>query len=169
MAYLMASLLRATGECDDALPLYDETIALQPVHDGALLGRTVCLTSLRRHQLAIDAATMMITLALPNVQLAYYWRAVNERALARLDSARADIERARKPAPTGEVLTMAGIIEYEQLVKENMSQHYASAFNAASYSFQAGNAARARELIKIAARDPALAAEVAKLRVILGG
>ena len=77
-----------------------------------------------------------------------------------------------------EVATLAGeemlpwlrqIEGFEAAIKEDRSQQYASAFNAANHFAQAGNLDRAKPLLEISAKDPALADLVAQLRKIIGG
>ena len=61
------------------------------------------------------------------------------------------------------------IAGFEAAIKEDRSQQYASAFNAANHYAQAGNLEKARPLLELASRDPALADLVAQLRKIIGG
>ena len=61
------------------------------------------------------------------------------------------------------------IAGFEAAIKEDTAQQYASAFNGANHYARAGNPAKAKELLAIAARDPALEARVAELRRLLGG
>jgi tetratricopeptide (TPR) repeat protein len=112
--YLSGSINQAIGDCDAALAFYDETIALAPVHENALLGRTICLTFLKRPADAIQTATRMIDLETDNISDAYYWRAWNRHAGQELDLARADIERAKRGSATFQIYTLAGVIEYDQ-------------------------------------------------------
>ena len=58
---------------------------------------------------------------------------------------------------------------FEAAIKEDRSQHYASAFNAANLYAQAGKLDKAKPLLELSARDPALADLVAQLRKIIGG
>ena len=61
------------------------------------------------------------------------------------------------------------IAGFEAAIKEDRSQQYASAFNAANHYARGGDPAKARSLLETAAKDPALEARVAELRKILGG
>jgi hypothetical protein len=56
------------------------------------------------------------------------------------------------------------IAMFEATVKEQTSQRYASALNAANYYATGSNIAPAKRLVEIAATDPALAEKVNKLR-----
>jgi tetratricopeptide (TPR) repeat protein len=112
--YLFGAYHQHVGDCRAALPFYDETVALQPGHERALLGRTVCLTYTKQNEEAVAAAGRMIELKTPNVSDAYYWRAWNQRFLQRLPAARADIEQAKSLRAAGEIFTLAGMIEHDQ-------------------------------------------------------
>lgn len=256
VTYLSANLDRLVGDCKGAMRFFDETIALKSRHEDALLGRTICLTYLKRTDEALAAATRLIDLHSDNFVQGYYWRAWNYRFLHRLAPARADIESAKAEAASGDILTLAGMIEHDQddlapaeydlngalkmsggsanctamwylglvhtkqqrwldsaaafehamscyearvaldraslakfqartdldpdfrngqiagfqaAIKEDQTQQYAAAFNAANHYARGRNIDKARTLLEIAARDPALAEKVAALRKILGG
>jgi tetratricopeptide (TPR) repeat protein len=112
--FLAASLQHAVADWERAIALYDRTLALKPTHEDAWVGRTVSLTELNRHEDAIDAASRMIGLQLDNIDQALYWRAWNHHARGDLTPARADIEAARSRRRSGEILTLAGVIEHDQ-------------------------------------------------------
>ncbi len=100
MTYLNGNFNQLIGDCRAALRFYDETIAIKPRHENALLGRTMCLTCLKRNDEAIQAATHMIDLKLDNIAEGYYWRAWNYHFLQRARHARAATSRApRSCAP----------------------------------------------------------------------
>lgn len=61
------------------------------------------------------------------------------------------------------------IAGFQAAIQEDRAQQYASAFNAANHYARGGNAAKAKALLEVAAKDPSLAARVAELRRILGG
>ena len=61
------------------------------------------------------------------------------------------------------------IAGFEAAIKEDRSQQYASAFNAANHYAQAGKLDTARQLLELASKDPALADLVGQLRKIIGG
>jgi tetratricopeptide (TPR) repeat protein len=253
VTYTLGSFYQLVGDCHSALRYYDETLAVKNAHEHALLGRTICLTYLKRPEEAIATATQMIGASM-FLSEAYYWRAMNRRALQQLDLARSDIERAKAFLRSGAILQLAGLIEldqndldpaeadfkaaralrggerdcvtifslglvymkrerwppsadqfaeamgcYEKNVaedqvqiigirgrtdldpeyqasqiagleaseKEDLSQQYASAFNAAATYTRAGNYAKAKVLVEVAAADPALADRVKELRAIL--
>jgi tetratricopeptide (TPR) repeat protein len=112
--FLAGTLQHAVSDWERAIEFYDRTLALKPMHEDALLGRTVSLTELLRHREAIEAATRIIDLKLDNADRALYWRAWNHHAQGALADAREDIENARQRRRSEEVLTMAGIIEHDQ-------------------------------------------------------
>lgn len=256
VTYLRANFSQLIGDCREGLRYYDETVALQPLHENAWLGRTVCLTFQKRTDEAIASATDMIALRPYNVEEAYYWRAWNRHFRKELPMAREDIERAKATASNGRIHTLAGVIEHDQddlgpsekdlvsakdasegnknctarwylgLVemkrtrwresaahfedamkcyegealdadaalkaiqgnpdldaefkarqiagfeaakKESWSQQHAAAFNAANHFARGGDPGKARVLVEIAAKDPALAQLVAELRRALDG
>jgi tetratricopeptide (TPR) repeat protein len=253
--YLRAQLNATIGDCREAVTYYDETIALQPRHEDALLGRVRCLSLMKQTAEAIAAATQMIALNTPQNANAYYWRAWNHHLLTQLPEARADVDRAKRLHANGEILTLAGIIEHDQdeldlalkdlqmalamsgdsncearwyqglvfmkkeawldsaaafekvmgcyesrqrdaefarramerrdnldaefkarqlanfdeIIKGSRSQYTAGAYNAAHFNARGGLLDKARDLLKIADTDPALASRVAELRKIIGG
>jgi tetratricopeptide (TPR) repeat protein len=256
VTYLNANFQQLVGDCGQALRYYDETLALRPLHENSLLGRTVCLTFLRRHDEAIAAATRMIELRTFNMDEAYYWRAWIHHHRKALPAARADIERAKAMASSSAIHRLAGMIEHDQddlqsaekdlvaakaayggrkdcvarwylglvgmkksqwpetaahfedamecydrialeteeglrameantdvdpefkarqvegfkiAIQEDRSQYCAAAFNAANHYARAGNLDKARALVEIAAKDPALEQLVKDLRRIIGG
>jgi tetratricopeptide (TPR) repeat protein len=104
------------GDCTDAIRFYDTTLAIEPAHDRAMLQKAICQSNMRQDSAAIATATRFIALETADIAQGYYWRAVSrlrrrELALARSD---ADTAKARTSRGSGELLTLAGIIEYEQ-------------------------------------------------------
>jgi tetratricopeptide (TPR) repeat protein len=114
VTYLNANFQQLIGDCRNALRYYDETLALKPLHENALLGRTVCLTFLSRFDEAIESATHMIELRTSNMHEAYYWRAWVQHHLQNLPAAREDIDRAKAIASSNDIHRLAGIIEHDQ-------------------------------------------------------
>ena len=256
VTYLNGNFQQLVGDCREALRFYEETLALESVHDNAMLGRTVCFAFLKRFDEAIASATRMIEVKSVNEPYAFYWRAWVRHVRGELVEARADIERAKSMLSNNDIHRLAGIIEHDQndldiatkdlviaktmqggsadcvarwylglvemkrekwsvsgqhfedamacyeaqaivarqglqrmearenvdpdfkarqianfqaAIKEDMSQHYASAFNAANNFARGGDTKKARTLLDEAAKDPALATSVAQLRKILDG
>ena len=114
VTYLSGNYNQLSGDCVEALHFYNETLALQPVHENALLGRTVCLSYLKRTDEAIAAATRMIEIKPFNIDEAFYWRAWNYHLFRDLASARRDIDAAKARASNVRIHTLAGMIEHDQ-------------------------------------------------------
>ena len=114
VTYLTGSLYQSAGDCAAALRFYRETTALRPRHERALLGQTVCLSALNQADSAIETASRLIELGGSTEGEALYWRAWNRYRLKNLLDARADVDRGRALELTGELLTLAGMIEYDQ-------------------------------------------------------
>jgi len=114
VTYLSGEFNQLIGDCRAGLKFYEETLAKQPEHEDALLGRTVCLTYLKRNDDAIAEATHMISLRTDNIDQAYYWRSWNHYTRQELDLARADIELAKARHASGPIYTLAGMIEHDQ-------------------------------------------------------
>jgi hypothetical protein len=114
VTYLSGSLYESAGDCGTALRYYRETTALRPRHERALLGQTVCLSALNQTDQAIATASRLIELSGSTEGKALYWRAWNRYRLRDLPDARADVDSARQLEQTDEVLTLAGMIEYDQ-------------------------------------------------------
>jgi tetratricopeptide (TPR) repeat protein len=115
ITYLSAQFKQTVGDCREALRFYDETIAIKNVHENALLGRTMCLSYLKRNDEAIATATRMIDLQTDNWGDAFYWRAWNQHVLQHLELARSDIDRAKTLTGRSEAaFTLAGMIEHDQ-------------------------------------------------------
>ena len=113
MAYVDGAVHQTIEEYTQAVADYDQVIALAPAHALARLGRVESLTMLGRTDEAIAGASALIDMN-EHVADAYYWRARNQRAAGRLTQARADIDTAKELSRSTDVLTLAGIIEYEQ-------------------------------------------------------
>jgi hypothetical protein len=74
------------------------------------------------------------------------------------------ISRLREKAPTNPEYVARRIAALEADSVDHRSRYFASAFNAAGHTANAGKVARALELLDVAARDAKLAAPVAQLR-----
>ena len=108
VTYISGQLNQFAGDCKAALKFYEETLAMKPEHEVGLIGRTVCLTYLKRTDEAIAEATHMIDLKTDNIDEAYYWRAWNHYTRQALDLARADIDLAKSRRATPRVLHAGG-------------------------------------------------------------
>ena len=114
VTYLSGNFEQLVGDCKAALRFYEEALALEPGHDNALLGRTICLAFLGRFDEAIGAATDIITIKPTTLAYGFYWRAWVHHHLGRFEPARADIEEAKKITRANDILRLAGMIEYDQ-------------------------------------------------------
>jgi tetratricopeptide (TPR) repeat protein len=114
IAFDLGNLDQATNDCRRADTLFSRALELRPGHEEARLGRTICRTYLSRNDEAIADATVLIDVEASNRGDAYYWRAWNRRRIGQLDAARADIDRARTLRYNARILTLAGMIEYDQ-------------------------------------------------------
>ena len=104
------------GDCVEAARLYDTTLAIVPDHDRAMLQKTICLSTMHEDSAAIATATRFIALSTGDIAQGYYWRAVSRLRRRELVLARGDADSAKlyTSRGSGELLTLAGIIEHEQ-------------------------------------------------------
>ena len=102
------------GDCREAIRYFDETIAMQPEHDRAILQKAICQSTLHEDSAAIATATRFIALETPDIAQGYYWRAIGRLRRRELEMARSDIELAKAHSRAADILTVAGIIEFEQ-------------------------------------------------------
>ena len=114
VAYQLAVVANAAGQCDVAERYYSETLTLRPGHEGARLGRAVCLSQSGRYQEAIADAGVIIDAGARGSGEALYWRALSHYQAQSPSEARADIERAKKEHRTPRTLMLAGVIELDQ-------------------------------------------------------
>jgi tetratricopeptide (TPR) repeat protein len=114
VTYISGQLNQFAGDCKAALKFYEETLGMKPEHEVGLIGRTVCLTYLKRTDEAIAEATHMIDLKTDNIDEAYYWRSWNHYTRQALELARADIDLAKSRRATPSYYTLAGMIEHDQ-------------------------------------------------------
>jgi tetratricopeptide (TPR) repeat protein len=116
IAFELGTVYQTTNECRPAEALFTRVLELRAAHEAARLSRTICRTYLSMNEEAIADATVLIdsrTSATTRGD-ALYWRAWNRRHLQRIDAARADIDQARSLQYNARVLTLAGMIEYDQ-------------------------------------------------------
>jgi tetratricopeptide (TPR) repeat protein len=110
----LANVWRARNEFARALTLYDEALMVRPTQRDALLGRAMTLTYLGRTDGAIATATKMIELGTWYLGDAYYWRAWNLYQRGQLDAAADDVVNAKQLQRSGALLTLSGMIAYDQ-------------------------------------------------------
>jgi len=111
----LANVWRARNEFARALTLYDEALMVRPTQRDALLGRAMTLTYLGRGEEAIATATKMIELGTWYLGDAYYWRAWNLYQRDQLEAAADDVVSAKQLQRSGALLTLSGMIAYDQM------------------------------------------------------
>jgi len=114
VAYQLAVVANAAGQCERAERHYSEALKLRPSHEGARLGRAICLSQLGRYDEAITDASVVIDAGAGGAGEALYWRAWSRYQTHALSEARADIDRAKQMHRTPTTLMLAGLIELEQ-------------------------------------------------------
>jgi tetratricopeptide (TPR) repeat protein len=116
IAYELGSVYQATNDCRNAETYFSRALELSPALEEARLGRTICRTYLSRNAEAIADASVLIDTSDSATTRgdAFYWRAWNRRRLKQVEAARADIDQARSLRYNARVLTLAGMIEYDQ-------------------------------------------------------
>jgi tetratricopeptide (TPR) repeat protein len=114
ITFMLGWLNLNIGDCAQSIRYYDTTLVMVPAHERALLQKTICQSRSHQDSAAIATATRFIALDTPDIAEGHYWRAVSQLRLRALDSARSDIELAKARSRSGEILTVAGIIEHEQ-------------------------------------------------------
>ncbi len=105
---------RDREEWAEALEAYDATLALVATHRDALMGRTITLSNLGRHDEAIATANRILELGNWFEGGAYFWRAWNHYNLGNMPAARADVEQARAKTRSPATLVLAGMVEWRQ-------------------------------------------------------
>jgi tetratricopeptide (TPR) repeat protein len=114
ITFHLATVSQSKGDCRRAEQFFTATLALQPRHEDARLGRAICHTYLGNGDAAIADATTLIDATAYNRAEGFYWRAWNRRRNQQLEMARADIEGSRALLYNARVLTLAGMIEHDQ-------------------------------------------------------
>jgi tetratricopeptide (TPR) repeat protein len=110
----IGNLHQEREEWAEALEAYEATLALVPSHRDALLGKTVSLSHLSRHDDAIQSASRLLELGNWFTSDAHYWRAWNGYRLDLISDARADIDRAKALTLTPATLVLSGIIAWRE-------------------------------------------------------
>ena len=108
----IGNLYQSWEDWRSALGAYDAAIALVPGHPDALIGRTISLSYLDRHEEAIETATRLITDGRWFLGQAHYWRAWNHFNLGDYRVARTDADRTRTLMVNAAVFVLSGMIEW---------------------------------------------------------
>jgi tetratricopeptide (TPR) repeat protein len=114
VTYGLGMLSQTVGDCKTAIRFYEDTIALKDRHEDAAMQRVVCMAHLGQYVPAIEAATRIIDRGYYNLADAFYWRAWNRHRRLELPEARTDIDRALSMLFNSRVLTLGGMIKYDQ-------------------------------------------------------
>jgi tetratricopeptide (TPR) repeat protein len=114
VTFMSGWLAMEIGDCETALRMYDETVAIDPGHEVALLQGTICLSRSHRDSQVLSRATRLLALRGALTQPAYYWRALSRYRLEDTTGARTDIDAAKALDRDANALTLAGIIENDQ-------------------------------------------------------
>jgi tetratricopeptide (TPR) repeat protein len=114
IATSLAGILEEREEWSEALTVFDDVLMRMPEHRDALLGRTIALSRLRRHDEALASAARMIDLGAWFIGEAHYWRAWNEFSLQRYPEARVDADRAKTLMVNAAVFILSGLIEWNE-------------------------------------------------------
>ena len=114
ITYSLGSLSQTVGDCKAAIRFYEDTIALKDRHEDAALQRVICLSHLGQFVPAIEASTRIIDRGYYNLPEAFYWRAWNHHRRIELPQARSDVDRALTLLFNSQVLTLGGMIKYDQ-------------------------------------------------------
>jgi tetratricopeptide (TPR) repeat protein len=129
IAVSLADLHREREEWAEALVLYDAALTLVATHRDALMGRTVALSNLSRHDEAMATATRILELGNWFEGGAYFWRAWNQYNLGNIEAARADVEQARTRGRSPATLVLAGMIAWRQQQLEGAERDFQAALD----------------------------------------
>ena len=119
IAVTLAAVWSSRKEYARALALYDQVLSARPAQRDALLGRATVLTYLGQSAPAIASATAMIDLGTWYLGDAYYWRGWNLYSTGQIAAAAADVVEARKYRVGSDLLTLSGMIAYDQQRRED--------------------------------------------------
>jgi tetratricopeptide (TPR) repeat protein len=113
IAMSIGNLYQSWEEWANALDSFDRVLTMKPSHPDALLGRTISLSHLQRHQDAIDTATRLIDGGRWFLGQAFYWRSWNHFNMGNNDAARSDADRTRTLMVNSAVFLLSGLIEWK--------------------------------------------------------
>ena len=111
---LLGSVYYAVEEFEKGLEFYDKTLAVSPEYRDALLGKAVCLASLRRYEESIAVLDRIVALGYWLLGESNYWLSWNKHELKRNAEALACIDEAKMRLPmNSEVFGLSGTIAFE--------------------------------------------------------
>jgi tetratricopeptide (TPR) repeat protein len=136
--FSLAKVYYFIGEIEKSLEFYNKTTALAPEHRKALLGKSICLSKLGRHEEAIPILNKLLALGKWYLGESHYWLAWNQNALKRLDKAEENIEHAKLYLPDdSDVFTLAGIIDFKKERIKGAEKNFKKAIRLDTYACQA--------------------------------
>jgi tetratricopeptide (TPR) repeat protein len=92
----LASIYFAFEELEQSLEFYEKTLEMAPFHRDALLGKSMCLSYLGRHEEAIEVCNAILSLGKYYLGESHYWRAWNLNELEQWEEAWENVETAKK-------------------------------------------------------------------------
>jgi len=111
---LLAGIYFATEEYVTGLETFDKALAIAPEDRDALLGKAICLASLKRHAESIAVLDRIVALDFFLIGESHYWLAWNKHELSRNADALAEIDQAKSRLPTNsEVFGLSGTVAFE--------------------------------------------------------
>jgi len=121
---LIADVRQNNEEWTEALAEYEAALLLVPTHQAALLGRTISLSNLDRHDEALTSASTLLELGSPFIGEARYWRAWNLYRLDRVAAARADADLAKTLMANPPLFVLSGLIEWREQRMESADREF---------------------------------------------
>jgi tetratricopeptide (TPR) repeat protein len=123
----IGNLYRAWEEWALANTAYESALALRPTHPDALLGRTIALANLARHQESLDTATRLIEVGRWFQGEAYYWRGWNYLQLKDYPAARTATDRAKSLMVNASVFVLSGMIDWSMVRLDSAEREFEQA------------------------------------------
>ena len=127
MHVTIGNLLQSWEDWAGALAAYDAALGVLAGHPNALIGRTVSLSHLGRHEEAIATATALIDARVRFLGEAYYWRSWNHFNLERYHVARLDADRTRSLMVNAAVFVLSGMIEWRLMRLDSAEREFEQA------------------------------------------
>ncbi len=104
-----------TQELDKAVEYFDRTLAIAPTYRDALLGKSIGLGYMGKHEEAIGNLNGLVTMGSYLMGESYYWLAWNYHELGDAENAQRNVEEAKTRLPTdSEVFSLAGTLALEK-------------------------------------------------------
>lgn len=123
----IGNLYRAWEEWALASTAYESALALRPTHPDALLGRTIALAHLSRHQESLETATRLIEVGRWFQGEAYYWRGWNYLQLKDYPAARTATDLAKSLMVNASVFVLSGMIEWSMMRLDTAEREFEQA------------------------------------------